>query len=83
VMLKRNLGLLGELPQDGINLHLGLLAFALANVPLYLAASGVYGDPFVLLLLSLALGSALAVPLLVARQRGLQLRGRGDAASLP
>ena len=82
VMLARNLSLLRELPQPWVNLQLGLVAFTLANVPLYLAASGVYGDPFVLLLLSLSLGSALAVPLLVARQRGVQLSGRGDAPSL-
>ncbi|MFZ9620910.1 MAG: hypothetical protein ACO289_06885 [Prochlorococcaceae cyanobacterium] len=82
VLLRRNLALLQALPQPWINLQLGLLAFVLANVPLYLGASGVYGDPFVLLLLSLALGSALAVPLLVARQQGVQLSGRGDASSL-
>ena len=82
VLLRRNLALLPQLPQSWVHLQLGLLAFSLANVPLYLAASGVYGDPFVLLLLSLALGSVLAVPLLVARQRSLQLSGRGDAPSL-
>ncbi len=75
-LLRRNLRLLAELPQTWIHLHIGLLAFALANVPLFAAAAGIYGDPFVLLLLSLALGSLLAVPLLVARSRGVQLRSR-------
>jgi hypothetical protein len=77
---RRNLTLLQDLPPALVHLHLGLVAFALANVPFFLAASGVYGDPFVLLLLSLALGSVLAVPLLVARARGLQLPSRTDAA---
>jgi hypothetical protein len=63
-----------------VHLHLGLLAFGMANSPFFLAASGIYGDPFVLLLLSLAFGSVLAVPLLAAGQRGLQLPSRTDAA---
>ena len=84
VLVRRNLALLGELPQRWIHLHVGLLAFGLANVPLFLAASGIYGDPFVLLLLSLSLGSLLAVPLLAvpllaARGRGVQRPGRTHA----
>lgn len=79
-LARRNLTLLQDLPPPWMSLHLGLLAFALANVPFFLAASGIYGDPFVLLLLSLAFGSVLAVPLLAARQRGLQLPSRTDAA---
>ena len=65
----RYLALLRYLPATTANLLIGLLAFGLANTPFFLAASGVYGDPFVLLLLSLCLGSFLAVPILVAQGR--------------
>ena len=65
----RYLPLLRYLPATTANLLIGLLAFGLANTPFFLAASGVYGDPFVLLLLSLCLGSFLAVPILVAQGR--------------
>lgn len=78
-LVRRNLALLPGLPQPWIHLHVGLLAFALANLPLFLGAAGIYGDPFVLLLLSLSLGSLLAVPLLVARCRGVQLPSRTPA----
>ena len=82
VLVRRNLSLLGALPQSWIHLHVGLLAFALVNIPFFAAASGIYGDPFVLLLLSLAFGSLLAVPLLVARTHAneLQRLGGTDAA---
>jgi len=63
------LPLLRYLPARTANLLIGLLAFGLANTPFFLAASGVYGDPFVLLLLSLCLGSFLAIPVLVAQGR--------------
>lgn len=82
VLVRRNLSLLDALPQRWIHLHVGLLAFAIANVPFFAAASGIYGDPFVLLLLSLSFGSLLAVPLLVARVQEHELlhSGRTDAA---
>ena len=82
VLVRRNLSLLEALPQSWIHLHVGLLAFALVNIPFFAAASGIYGDPFVLLLLSLAFGSLLAVPLLVARTHAYELQRLGgtDAA---
>ncbi|MEB3172417.1 MAG: hypothetical protein VKL97_00980 [Cyanobacteriota bacterium] len=81
-LVRRNLTLLEGLPQSAIHLHVGLLAFALANLPFFVAASGIYGDPFVLLLLSLSFGALLAVPLLVAQGQHLQLSGRTDAAGV-
>ena len=67
--MRSYLPLLRYLPATTANLLIGLLAFGLANTPFFLAASGVYGDPFVLLLLSLCLGSFLAIPILAAQGR--------------
>jgi hypothetical protein len=43
-------------------LCLGLVAFCAANIPVFLGASQIYGDPFVLMLLGSFLGFVLAVP---------------------
>ncbi len=43
-------------------LRMGLSAFALSNLPFFSAAAGVYGDPFVLIIFGLSLGSIFAVP---------------------
>ncbi len=67
-LLVRNAGLLRSFDPSSSNLYLGLLSFALANVPFFMAASGVYGDPFVLILVGLSLGSFLALPTLVYSQ---------------
>lgn len=40
----------------------GLMAFLGANVPVFITAHQVYGDPFVLIILGLALGSVVAIP---------------------
>ena len=45
------------------------MSFALANVPAFFSAAQLYGDPFVLILMSLCLGSFLAIPTLVAQQQ--------------
>jgi len=70
-LLLRNIRLLRSFDQSTANLYLGLLSFALANVPFFMAASGVYGDPFVLILVGLSLGSFLAPPTLVYSQAAL------------
>jgi len=67
-LLVRNTGLLRSFDSSSANLYLGLLSFAIANVPFFMAASGVYGDPFVLILVGLSLGSFLAPPTLVYNQ---------------
>jgi hypothetical protein len=59
------LSLIQYLPPSVGLLQLGLLSFAVSNIPFFSAASGVYGDPFVLLLCGLSLGSFLAVPVLL------------------
>ena len=52
-----------------LKLTLGLLAFITANVPVFIGASQVYGDPFVLIVLGSMLGFVLAVPRVLALQR--------------
>ncbi len=49
--------------------EIGLLAFALSNLPFFSAASGVYGDPFVLILCGFSLGSVFAVPTTSSKAR--------------
>ena len=46
----------------------GLVAFAASNVLFFSAAAGVYGDPMVLILCGICLGSVFAAPLLVAQR---------------
>jgi len=67
-LLVRNVGLMRNFEPSSANLYMGLVSFALANVPFFMAASGVYGDPFVLILVGLSLGSFLAPPTLMYAQ---------------
>jgi hypothetical protein len=59
------LSLVRYLPDPSLFLHLGLLAFALSNLPFFSSAAGVYGDPFVLILCGMSLGSIMAIPSLL------------------
>jgi len=65
----RNLGLMRYLPSEASVLLLGLGSFGVANIPSFISAAQLYGDPFVLLVMSICLGSFLAVPALVAQYR--------------
>lgn len=49
-------------PESIATFEIGLLAFALSNLPFFSAAAGVYGDPFVLIICGVSLGSVFAVP---------------------
>jgi hypothetical protein len=52
------------LPREGI-ICCGLTSFVAANIPVFLVASQIYGDPFVLLILGLSVGFILASPHLI------------------
>lgn len=54
------------LPREGI-ICCGLTAFVAANIPVFLVASQIYGDPFVLLILGLSVGVVMASPHLIPR----------------
>jgi uncharacterized membrane protein len=62
------LRLVRQLPASIGIFEIGLLAFALSNLPFFSAAAGVYGDPFILIICGLCFGSVLAVPDLLSRQ---------------
>jgi hypothetical protein len=49
-------------PESIAIFEIGLLAFALSNLPFFSAAAGVYGDPFVLIICGICFGSVFAVP---------------------
>lgn len=66
--VKRNLRLIQYLPLPVSVFEIGLLAFALSNLPFFSAAAGVYGDPFVLIICGICFGSVLAVPALLNQQ---------------
>lgn len=68
----RTLPLTRKLPHQTAVLELGLFAFALSNVPFFTSAAGVYGDPFVLIICGVSLGSFFSVPLLVQQNLELQ-----------
>lgn len=68
-LVVRNFKMLLYLPQNTVSLYMGLLAFAISNLPFFYSAAQVYTDPFVLILMSISVGSFLAVPTLVAQQQ--------------
>lgn len=49
-------------------LELGIIAFVGANVPVFIGAAQVFGDPFVLMILGMNLGFVLAVPRIIKLQ---------------
>jgi hypothetical protein len=67
LVLIRNFKLLRYLPLKTGNLLMGLLSFSLANIPSFISAAQLYGDPFVLIIIAVCFGSFLAVPTLAAR----------------
>lgn len=69
LVLFRNFRLLRNLPQSTSALLMGLMAFTLSNVPAFFSAAQLYGDPFVLILISVSLGSFLAIPSLLSQQQ--------------
>jgi hypothetical protein len=81
----RILPLMRLLPPQTAAFEIGLLAFALSNLPFFSSAAGVYGDPFVLIICGISLGSVLAVPSLVQRFQVLQtlVQQAHQAAILP
>ena len=52
-----------------LRLTLGLLAFIAANVPVFIGAAQIFGDPFVLMILGTQLGFVLAVPRIIALEK--------------
>jgi hypothetical protein len=68
-----------------LSLSAGMVAFCAANVPVFMGASQIYGDPFVLTLLGSFLGFVLAAPRL-EQARGAAVRvplpGATDARAL-
>jgi hypothetical protein len=55
---------------------LGLVAFLLAHIPIFIGASQVYGDPFVLLVVGWCMGFVLVAPKIVERKYRLRLLRR-------
>jgi hypothetical protein len=81
----RNFSLLRYLPNQASILLLGLSSFGIANIPSFITASQLYGDPFVLIIMSICLGSFLAVPALAAeyRQQAIALQPPMSMPSRP
>lgn len=52
---------------------LGAIAFVGANVPIFIGAAQVFGDPFVLMILGMNLGFVLAVPRIIKLQKATLL----------
>lgn len=59
-------------------LNIGLIAFLASNIPNFVVASQVYGDPFVLIVLGLSAGFVLAAPAVIQ-----SLTGAANAAVPP
>ncbi len=83
--VRRALDLVAARDSRLLLLSVGLVAFCAANVPVFLGASQLYGDPFVLTLLGSFLGFVLAAPRLEqARSSAVRvlLPGRTDVRAL-
>jgi hypothetical protein len=64
-------------------LELGAIAFVGANVPVFVGAAQVFGDPFVMLILGMNLGFVLAVPRIIKLlSEGLSARDKRMYASV-
>jgi hypothetical protein len=83
LVLYRNFRLLRFLPPQAATLLLGLASFAIANIPLFISAAQLYSDPFVLIMMSLCLGSFLAVPALVSEHHRQRIHAYGQSAAQP
>jgi len=70
-------------PYSIATFEIGLLAFALSNLPFYSAAAGVYGDPFVLIICGLSLGSVFAVPTTSSKAGALDSKEMRVVGSIP
>ena len=70
-------------PDSIATFELGLLAFALSNLPFFSAAAGVYGDPFVLIICGLSLGSVFAVPTISSKARAVGSKDVRFVGSFP
>lgn len=75
------LRLMRYLPPSISVFEIGLLAFALSNLPFFSAAAGVYGDPFVLILCGICFGSVFAIPTLFTQR--LRLAQSTTPVTLP
>lgn len=83
LVLYRNFRLLRFLPSQTAILLLGLASFAIANIPLFISAAQLYGDPFVLIMMSVCLGSFLAVPALAADHQQQRINPHGQPTLKP
>jgi len=63
--LKRCVGLAAQYDVTLMRLTLGLVCFIAANVPVFIGAQQIYGDPFVLIILGLLMGFVLSVPRII------------------
>jgi hypothetical protein len=59
---------------------IGLLAFIGANVPIFIGAAQIFGDPFVLIILGTQLGFVLAAPRMIQMEHRRKLAGQGGNA---
>ncbi|MFO0075325.1 MAG: hypothetical protein ACK531_03500 [Cyanobacteriota bacterium] len=67
MLIFRNFRMLKQLPQQSALLMVGMLSIILANIPSFFTAAQLYGDPFVLIILSICMGSYLATPVIAAK----------------
>jgi len=76
VYIRRLVAKVARLDNPTVPFFLGLVAFLAANVPLFIVATQIFGDPFVLLILGWSLGFAIA-----AAEVALAAGGRGAQRS--
>lgn len=70
--VRRLLALTDRTSGEASTTAMALVAFLVANIILFIAASQIFGDPFVLILLGIAFGALLATPRLGQRQQKSQ-----------
>lgn len=67
--VRQNLVLASRHSSELFKLSLGMTAFIGSNVPVFVGAAQIFGDPFVLLILGVNLGFVLAVPRIILSSR--------------
>lgn len=82
-MLWRNLRLLRFLSVEEIALLTGTLSFGLANVVFFFSAAQLYSDPFILIMLGIAIGPILSVPVVVYSRMQVQTSNPLLAGGVP
>lgn len=80
--VRRVIGAARQVNPHGLRVYLGLLAVCVANIPIFVGASQVFGDPFVLFVLGSCFGMLFGAPRAILKAApDLSVQARSESAS--